>query len=295
MGTFEVKGQKPVPAAARKPASELTRALASGIREARDNPAATGKEYLKLAFTNPYNLSLLGGMLAAAGLTLNPLLAVIALGTEALWLLYAPSSRQLKSLLWDPRLQEVRLEVERQDREERTKTLAPEDKQRVEDLVSRQLEIDRLAEQNPSFTGDLLRSELVKTHRLVSAFVDLAVTCSRYETYLASVDLSELERDRSKFESRVRTGKPEDPATTLAKKNFEVILKRLEKVHEIREYLGLARSQLDLIENSFELIADQIVTMQSPQELSGQLDELLDGVESIRQTAVDTEKILSGR
>jgi hypothetical protein len=32
--------------------------------------------------------------------------------------------------------------------------------------------------------------------------------------------------------------------------------------------------------------------MQSPQQLSGQLDELLDGVESIRQTAVDTDRIL---
>ena len=59
---------------------------------------------------------------------------------------------------------------------------------------------------------------------------------------------------------------------------------------EIRRYLDVARGQLDLIENSFQLIADQIVTMQSPQELSGQLNELLDGVESIRQTAVDTER-----
>jgi hypothetical protein len=70
--------------------------------------------------------------------------------------------------------------------------------------------------------------------------------------------------------------------------------RRLEKVQEIRSYLSVARGQLDLIENSFQLIADQIVTMQSPQELSGQLDELLDGVEAIRQTARDTEKILSG-
>ena len=38
---------------------------------------------------------------------------------------------------------------------------------------------------------------------------------------------------------------------------------------EIRRYLDLARGQLDLIENSFQLIGDQIVTMQSPQELSG--------------------------
>jgi hypothetical protein len=34
--------------------------------------------------------------------------------------------------------------------------------------------------------------------------------------------------------------------------------------------------------------------MQSPQELTGQLDELLDGVESIKQTAADTERMLGG-
>ena len=61
---------------------------------------------------------------------------------------------------------------------------------------------------------------------------------------------------------------------------------------EIGRYLDVARGQLDLIENSFQLIADQIVTMQSPQELSGQLNELLDGVESIRQTAVETEAMI---
>ncbi len=60
---------------------------------------------------------------------------------------------------------------------------------------------------------------------------------------------------------------------------------------EIRRYLDVARGQLDLIENSFQLIADNIVTMQSPQELSGQLNELLDGVESIRQTAAESETL----
>ena len=68
---------------------------------------------------------------------------------------------------------------------------------------------------------------------------------------------------------------------------------RLDKVDEIRRYLVVARGQLDLIENSFQLIADQIVTMHSPQELSGQLDELLDGVEAIRETTRDTEELIA--
>ncbi len=42
----------------------------------------------------------------------------------------------------------------------------------------------------------------------------------------------------------------------------------------------------------FRLLADQIVTMRSPQELCGQLDELLDGVEAVRQTSRQTEKLL---
>ncbi len=111
--------------------------------------------------------------------------------------------------------------------------------------------------------------------------------------YLGSIDTDALDKDHRRYEQSAR-GDPSDPRTAIAKKNLSVVARRLEKVQEIRSYLSVARGQLDLIENSFQLIADQIVTMQSPQELSGQLDELLDGVEAIRQTARDTEKILNG-
>jgi hypothetical protein len=247
-----------------------------------------------MAFTNPYNLSLFTGALAAAGLTLNPVLAVVALGLEGLWLLHAPDNSRLRHLLWDPKFEKLRKAVEAQERAERLTSVGDEDRRRVDALVARQEEIRRLAAQNPSFTGELLRNELVKTDRLVNAFVEMAVTCSRYEAYLGSIDADALERDRRRYEQAARGGEPTDPRTTIAKKNLSIVGRRLEKVQEIRSYLSVARGQLDLIENSFQLIADQIVTMQSPQELSGQLDELLDGVEAIRQTARDTDKILSG-
>ena len=94
-------------------------------------------------------------------------------------------------------------------------------------------------------------------------------------------------------EAIVKRQEAQASETDIARKNLAVILKRFDKMKEIQHYLTLARGQLDLIENSFRLIADQIVTMQSPQELTGQLDELLDGVESIKQTAADTERILN--
>ena len=79
---------------------------------------------------------------------------------------------------------------------------------------------------------------------------------------------------------------------TSPKKIWQSSFKRIERVGEIRRYLKIAYGQINLIENSFQLLADQIVTMQSSNELSGQLDELLDGVESIKETAKETEQIL---
>jgi hypothetical protein len=275
-----------------KPATPAAPTALSAARSAAIDAALERRPYLKFAFANPYNLSLFFGTLGAAVLTMNPLLALVAVGAEGLWLLHAPESTRLRHLLWDPRFDKLREALEAEQRAERLKPLAAADRERVETLVAKQEEIQRLAGQNPSFTGDLLRGELVKTDRLVQAFIDMAITCARYEEYLDSVDLNALDKDRMRWD-KLSHGADGDPQADIAKKNLAIILRRLDKMKEIGRYLTIARGQLDLIENSFQLIADQIVTMQSPQELSGQLDELLDGVESIRQTAVDTERMLN--
>jgi hypothetical protein len=251
------------------------------------------RSYLKAAFANPYNLSLLAGGLAASVLTVNPLLAIITVGLELLWVVNAPGSKKLQEWLWDPSFDQQEQAAQAAARAERLKNLDETDRERVLSLLARQQEINALAAQNPSFTGELLRSELTKTDRLVEAFIEMANTCCRYDAYLDSIDLSELEKDRRRWESIARNNDTRNSETDIANKNLTIINKRFDKMKEIHHYLTVARGQLDLIENSFQLIADQIVTMQSPQELTGQLDELLDGVESIKQTAADTERLLN--
>jgi hypothetical protein len=271
----------------------VTSAMIDGMKEVAKAAIFEKRPYLKAAFSNPYNMSLFVGTMAAAGVTLNPFLAILALGLEALWLLYAPDSQRLRHLLWDPRFDKLREAILAQERAQRLALLAPDERERVEGLMARQTEIHRLAAENPSFTGGLLRGELTKTERLVDAFIDMAVTTVRYDAYLGSVDLDDLDASRARLERDIKAGVAGDQQVEIARKNLAIILKRQEKMKEIRRYLDVARGQLDLIENSFQLIADQIVTMQSPQELSGQLTELLDGVESIRQAAVETDRMLN--
>jgi len=112
----------------------------------------------------------------------------------------------------------------------------------VNTLIARQRDIRRLASTNPSFTGDLLRAELMKTDRLVDAFLDLSLTCTRYEQYLASVDLPALDRDRTRYEVNAKSGAEDDPHVQLARKNLAIVLKRLDKMKEIRRYLTVARA-----------------------------------------------------
>ena len=99
---------------------------------------------------------------------------------EALWMVFAPGSKLLQKAFWDPQFDKERLEQEQAALAARVQTLAHHDRERVEELIARQREINALAEQNPSFTGELLRTELGKTDRLVEAFI-MAVTCARYE------------------------------------------------------------------------------------------------------------------
>lgn len=251
------------------------------------------RSYLKAAFANPYNITLLAGGLVASALTLNPLLAIVTLGLEVLWVVNAPGSKKLREWLWDPQFDAEEQKQLQELRAQQLHSLDEIDRERVVKLIARQQEINALASQNPSFTGELLRTELTKTDRLVEAFIEMATTCSRYEAYLDSINLSDLERDRRRWQVIVDDQDIHKSQADIAAKNLTVIMKRFEKMKEINSYLTLARGQLDLIENSFQLIADQIVTMQSPQELTGQLDELLDGVESIKQTAADTERMLN--
>lgn len=250
--------------------------------------------YFKYALANPYNLTLLGGALVASVLTLNPLIAVAALGIEGLWLLHGSQSRFMQRMFWDPMFEKEKLEFEQRRRMAQVEKLGKGGQQRVLALIDKENQIQQLAAQNPSFTGNMLRNEINKTHDLVNAFIDLAVTCSRYENYLASIDVGQLGNMQTHWENYIANGEGKaDPVEiNIARKNLEIIKKRIERVDEIRRYLKIAYGQINLIENSFQLLADQIVTMQSPNELSGQLDELMDGVESIKETAKETEQIL---
>lgn len=266
--------------------------------------------YAKYAFKNPYNYAVIGGFASAALLTGNWWLGLAGAGAEALWMLFAPDSRLLRKLWFDKRHQEEAEAARKAELDAKLELLPEQDAMRCLALRQKQEQINKLAQENPAFTVDLLSGELHKLDDLVRAFLELSVTCARYQDYLGSVDIGEIERDLRRYHQILDASNSDDRGPNsaqreaeevssrgetkrvLAQKNIAVLEKRKDKYAEIRGYLSSARGQLELIENTFRLLADQIVTMRSPTELSGQLDDLLDGVEAVRQTTRETDKLL---
>lgn len=261
----------------------------------RTQLASQGKpSYVRYAFANPYNLSLLAGAGAAAAATGHWWMGMIAVAGEALWMLFAPDSTLLRRL-WFDKMHQAKLDEARKKRQGEKFAMLPSTEQvRAVGLRQGQDKIQGLARTNPSFTVDLLRSEFGKLEDLVDDFLELATLAHRYDVYLDEFKLEEIEADLRRYQLQVEKLPLGDERRTVAQKNLSVLLQRKDRYKDLRRSLQTTRGQMDLIENTFRLLADEIVTMREPEELGTRLDELRDGVNAVREAAQETEKAYSG-
>ncbi len=246
--------------------------------------------YFKYAFANVYNLTMLGGFASAAVLTQNWWLGIAGAGAEVLWMLFAPDSKLLRHAWFDKRHKEELAAKENAKWQEKLRRLSRDHHMRVAQLQARRHRIVALAGENQALTTKLLKAEVAKLDTLMDSFLDLLISVERYESHLQGTNVDKLEKQIRENERQVE--KAEGTAREMAQKNLGILMKRREKLGEIMTFVARARSQMQLIENTFDLLADQIVTMRSPQDLDTQLDELMDGVEAVKSTARETEHLL---
>ncbi len=248
--------------------------------------------YAKYAFANPYNLSLLAGAAVTAAATGHWWMAVCAGAGEAIWMLFAPDSTLLRRAWFDKIWADEKAAEKQKARALKYQLLPSPDQERVNLLAQQQSHIQLLAAQNPSFTVDLLRHDLAKLEGLVDDFLELAVTCARSEQHLAGIDVRSLEEGIRHYGYQVESLPAGDARRAVAQKNLEVLARRKERYAELKTSLQASRGQMDLMENTFRLLGDDIVTMRNPVELGERLDDLRVGFEAVRETSRETEQLL---
>ncbi len=246
--------------------------------------------YARYAFLNPYNLSLLAGASATAAATGHWGIAVCAAASEAIWMLFAPDSRILQRLWFDKVWDQKKKDEEEERQKAKFLRLTPQDQARAAALRDQRTRIYQLAADNPSLTVELMQDELAKLDALIEDFLELALVCARCENQLRSFDVPALQRSWQYYQQQIKQYPEKDERRQVAMKNLEVISQRKSRMDEMQKNLQTARGHMDLMENSFRLLGDEIVTVADPTELALRLDDLRVGVQAIRESSAEADE-----
>jgi hypothetical protein len=251
-----------------------------------------GPPYARYAFSNPYNVSLFLGGVVLGVATGHAWISVLTCAAEVLWMIFAPDSKILRGL-WFERAFEAEQKAElAEKREARIGLLAASDSQRFAYLCGQKQVIERLAKENPSLTVELLHDDLAKLDALLDDFIELGVTATRAEQHTTTFDFAAMRRSWLGYEELLGKHGVGDPRRDVAAKNMEVLRQRRARYEDLCRTIQVTRGQMELIEQTFRLLGDEIMTMASPRELGGRIDELRLAVDAVRETADESFAIV---
>jgi hypothetical protein len=250
--------------------------------------------YIREALKEPVNIAglLLSGAAAVYALTMgvDPTWVLGgALVAEGAYLAMVPGSSFYRKLV-DRRSRGLLAEERRKQRLELIKSFDPREREAVEYLSWMKNQISsnfkkfaRLEEEPPQLR------ELESTWE---AFVDLLDEYRRRKTHLRSTNRQAVENQLRQAERTLQTA---DEATRpLHEKNVEILRRRLQTFDDIERSVKRVEAQLQMIENFFGLVNDQVVTMPTPEHiLALDFDSLLSSIEMTKDILQQTAPIMS--
>lgn len=249
--------------------------------------------YFKNAVLHPLNFMMLGTAATSAALTGSWIPLVVGAGAEVVWMLtHRLFGGQRDFAEWR------HAQSSKQDKQSQEQVLL---RSGVKETDRRRfLELDRLAKDirglvsdNPSLEGELLAPELDKIDGFVSAFLRAAADVARLERFAEDSDLDTLE-GKVRSQQGIVDQAPSEEAKAEARQNLELLTLRLDKAVALRGEIREGRSQLNLVENTIQLLRDQIVTMRSTEELSARLEEVVETVGRVETVKRETEALDQG-
>jgi hypothetical protein len=143
-----------------------------------------------------------------------------------------------------------------------------------------------------SVSQGLLDAHLNKLDRLLRSYLELLwrreqyrVLAERTSEARIQQSIETLDADMDDDAERVRSVK---------QRRRTVLEKRLKRLRAIRENLEVVGAQLGTIEDAVKYIHEQSWTLQDPDEVTTQLDALLEEVDETQRSIRDVERLFSG-
>lgn len=250
--------------------------------------------YIKEALKEPVNI---GGLLlscAAAAYSattgfLEPTLVLAgALIAEGAYLATVPASSFYRKIV-DRRSRHLFDDHRRKQRMELIKQFDPREREAVEylswmknQIASNYKKFARISDEPPQIR------ELDATWE---SFVDLLDEYRRRKNHLKTINRQAVENQLRTAQRNLQFAEPE--TRPLHEKNVEILQRRLQTFDDIERSVKRVEAQLQMIENFFGLVNDQVVTMPTPEHiLSMDFDSLLSSIEMTKEILQQTAPIM---
>ncbi len=251
--------------------------------------------YIKEALKEPINIGalLLAGAAAAysaaTGMVEPTFILAGALIAEGAYLVTVPASTFYRRIV-ERRQRYLQDDWRRKQRLEMIKTFDPREREAVEYLSWMKNQIGsnfkkfaRLQDTPPQVR------ELETTWE---AFVDLLDEYRRRKNHLRSINRQAIENQLRQAE---RSSEFAESATKpLHEKNVAILRRRLGTFDDIERSIKHVEAQLQMIENFFGLVNDQVVTMPTPEQISMlDFDTLLSSIDATKEMLQQTAPVMS--
>ena len=235
-----------------------------------------------------YNLIALGGAAAFAFVSGSELPLILAGGLELVYLSIIPQMSRFQRLVRSWKFSEQKTSE--------LKQLSQIFHGLPEELRKRYAEVDRIANviranyaRGSSASQMFVRPLEEKLNGLLQGYVRLLQSLYMQREHLSATDVAGIQREIKELGSGLEKQIPN--VREINQRRIDILGKRVEKYHKIRENYQVVDAQCAAIEDVLELIRDQTVTMRDPEGISNQLESLVQDVEHTEQAVREVEAI----
>jgi len=241
--------------------------------------------YLKEAFKEPINFWGMAGFAVAAVYLqdLAPLAA--ALAAEAIYLAVVPATPFYRRLI-ARREKERSRKLRDAQREAVIKGFDPREREAVEYL--RWMKNQIYSNYKKFTTSKEVPINLQTLDQRWEDFVDLLDVYRRRKHHLRAINRQAVQNQLKQAEHAIQNS-TDDRATRIQQANAEILKRRVAAFNDLERSVRLVEGQLQSIENFFGLVNDQVVTLPTPERVSGlHFEQLSDSIALTRQMLEET-------
>lgn len=246
--------------------------------------------YTREAFLHPGNLlfllvATLGSFFVGDSNVVSQIMIVSTIGLELTYLGIVPrmerfqKSVKMRKLREEHTMNKDRKVFQRLDSSSRKRFL-------VLKHISNQ--IKQNFAQLPASSRVLLDNITTKMEGLLTNYIINLELLSRYKQYLTSSSDDEIKHEIQVLEKEIEDVEW-DKVREIKERRLSILKKRLEKLQKAEEKYQICESQLETIEDTIRYIYEKSMTMNNPEEIGLQLDNLIQDLEETATMMEDIE------